>query len=50
MIQIKHELTQGDKEMRLVMCQWFCDKIDEDPDYLDDVWFSDELTFYCLDI
>jgi len=31
--------------MRVVMCPWFCDKIDEDPNYLDDVWFSDEAHF-----
>lgn len=44
-IQIKHKLTQRDKDMRVAMCRWFCDKIDEDPDFLDDVWFSDEAHF-----
>ena len=27
------------------MCQWFCDKIDAVPDFLDNVWFSDEAHF-----
>ena len=26
-------------------CQWFCDKIDAVPDFLDNVWFSDEAHF-----
>ena len=44
-IQIKQKLTQADKDKRVVMCQWFCEKIDMDPDFLDDVWFSDEAHF-----
>ena len=44
-IQIKHKLTQRDNYIRVVMCRWFCDKIDKDPDFLDDVWFSDETHF-----
>jgi len=27
------------------MCQWFCDKIDAVPDFLDNAWFSDEARF-----
>ena len=30
---------------RVSMCQWFCDKIDDVPDFLDNVWFSDEAHF-----
>jgi len=30
---------------RVIMCQWFCDKIDAVPDFLDNVWFSDEAHF-----
>ena len=30
---------------RVTMCEWFCGKIEEDPDYLDNVWFSDEAHF-----
>ena len=44
-IQIKHKLTQADMEKRVVMCRWFCDKFDENPDFLDDLWFSDEAHF-----
>ena len=44
-IQIKHKLTPADMEKRVVMCQWFENKIEEDPDFLDEVWFSDEAHF-----
>ena len=30
---------------RVITCQWFCDKIDAVPDFLDNVWFSDEAHF-----
>jgi len=30
---------------RVIMCQWYCDKIDTVPDFLDNVWFSDEAHF-----
>ena len=41
-IQIKQKLTPDDMRKRVIMCQWFCDKIDAVPDFLDNVWFSDE--------
>ena len=44
-IQIKQKLTQGNRVKRVVMCRWFCEKIDVDPDFLDDLWFSDEAHF-----
>ena len=44
-IQIKKKLTQADKDKWVIMYRWFCDKIDMDPDFLDDVWFSDEAHF-----
>uniref|UniRef100_UPI00358E2E41 uncharacterized protein n=1 Tax=Myxine glutinosa TaxID=7769 RepID=UPI00358E2E41 len=44
-IQIKHKLTPADMAKRVVMCRWFENKIEEDPDFLDDVWFSDEAHF-----
>ena len=44
-IQIKQKLTPDDMKKRVTMCQWFCDKIDHVPDFLDDVWFSDEAHF-----
>ena len=44
-IQIKQKLTPDDMTKRVIMCQWFCDKIDVVPDFLDNVWFSNELHF-----
>ena len=44
-IQIKQQLTPDDMRKRVIMCQWFCDKIDAVPDFLDNVWFSDEAHF-----
>jgi len=44
-IQIKQKLAPDDMRKRVIMCQWFCDKIDAAPDFLDNVWFSDEAYF-----
>jgi len=44
-IQIKQKLTPDDMRKRVVMWQWFCDKIDAVPDFLDNVWFSDMAHF-----
>ena len=44
-MQIKHKLAEGDKEKRVNLCHWFCGRIDDNPDFLDDVWFSDEAHF-----
>ena len=44
-IQIKHKLTADDMRKRVTMCQWFSDKIDDEPDFLDNMWFSDEAHF-----
>ena len=30
---------------RVIMCQWFCDKTDAVPNFLDNVWCSDEAHF-----
>ena len=32
-------------EKRVAICRWFCDKMNENPDFLDDVWFLDEAHF-----
>ena len=45
-IQMKHKLTQADMEKQLVMCWWFKNQIEEDPDILYDVWFSDKIHFW----
>ena len=44
-IQIKQTLTQNDMAKRVEMCQWFESKIEENPDFLQNVWFSDEAHF-----
>lgn len=44
-IQIKQTLTDQDKAKRVEMCEWFSDAIEENPNFLDDVWFSDEAHF-----
>jgi hypothetical protein len=44
-IQLKHQLTPADMEKRIAMCQWFSQKIDDDEEFLNDVWFSDEAHF-----
>ena len=44
-IHIKHELTETDKEKRVAMCQWFSKTIDNNEEFLNDVWFSDEAHF-----
>ena len=44
-IQIKQKLTPDDMRKRVIMWQWFCDKIDSVPDFLDNVWFSEEAHF-----
>ena len=36
-IQIKQKLTPDNMRKRVIMCQWFCDKIDAVPDFLDNV-------------
>ena len=44
-IQIKQNIKLEDIRRRMSMCQWFCDKIDTVPGFLDNVWFSDEAHF-----
>ena len=44
-IQVKQKLTAADKEKRVKMCNWFSDKIEDEPDFLDNVWFTDEAHF-----
>lgn len=46
-IQIKQTLTDQDKAKRVEMCEWFSDAIEENPDFLGDVWFADEAHFSC---
>ena len=47
-IQIKHKLAEGNKEKHVYLCHLFCDRIDDNPDFLDDVWFQMKLIFFSL--
>ena len=40
-----HKVTRGDKIKRVAMCQWFQDKIELSPNFLNDIWFSYEAHF-----
>lgn len=44
-IQVKQKLAQADIEKRVTMFQWSCDTTEDNPDFLDHVWFSDEAHF-----
>ena len=44
-IQIKQTLIQNDVTKRVEMCHWFGSKIEENRDFLQNVWFSDEAHF-----
>ena len=44
--QVKHKLTTQDQRARVAMCNWFNDKMEEDEDWIDNVWFSDEAHFH----
>ena len=44
-IQVKRQLTDADKEKRETMCEWFCNVLENDENFLENVWFSDEVHF-----
>lgn len=44
-IQVKQQLTDADKEKRVTMCEWFCNVLENDGNFLEKVWFSDEAHF-----
>ena len=43
--QVKQKLAEADMAKRVTMCKWCCDTIEDNPDFLDHVWFSDEAYF-----
>ena len=45
-VQVKHKLTDFDKRRRVEMCQWFNAKMEDNPEWIRDVWFSDEAHFH----
>jgi len=44
-IQIKHKLTNADKKKRVTMCEWFCNVLENNENFLENVWFSGEAHF-----
>lgn len=44
-IQIKQTLTESDKLLRVQMCEWLIGKMEDDNEWIDNVWFSDEAHF-----
>ncbi len=45
-IQVKQKLRVADKQDRRVMCQWFIERLEENDDFLNELWFSDEAHFH----
>ena len=46
--QIQIEQKLADVEKRVTACEWFCNTIKANPDFLDDLWFSDKAHFLLL--
>ena len=44
-IQIHQSLSPGDVVRRVDMCRWFKERLEENPAFLRNVWFSDEAHF-----
>ena len=44
-IHIGHQLVPADMAKRREMCSWFEEKFEEDENFLENVWFSDEAHF-----
>ena len=45
-ISTHHVLKEQDKEKCIAMCEWFNDKLEETPSWLNHIWFSDEAHFH----
>ena len=45
-IQIQHQLTANEEKTRVDITNWFNDKMKENQDCIDKVWFSDETHFH----
>ena len=45
-LQVKQRLNDQDKGQRVLMCQWCRERLRCEPDFLDNVWFTDEAHFY----
>ena len=47
-IQVKQQLTDADKKKRLTMCEWICNVLENDENFLENVWFSYEAHFFAF--
>ena len=45
-IQVRQALNAVDRQSRLVMCEWFNKRLEHDPQWINQVWFSDEAHFH----
>lgn len=45
-IFVRHKLTDQDKIRRHQMCNWLSEKLERTPDWIQNVWFSDEAHFH----
>ena len=45
-ITTAHKLTDGDKAARVAMCEMLQQKMEANPNWIRDVWFSDEAHFH----
>ena len=45
-ISVHQGISQTNADQRKAMCTWFLEKLDENGDFLRNVWFSDEAHFY----
>ena len=45
-ITTAHKLTDGDKAARVAMCEMLQQKMEENPNWICDEWFSDEAHFH----
>ena len=42
---MKQKLSDADKEKQVTMCEWFCNVLEKDENFLENVWFLDEHHF-----
>ena len=42
---IKHKLNENDIAQRLEMCEWFRAQFEQNPDWVKQIWFTDESHF-----
>ena len=45
-ISTRHKLTDNDREKRKAMCDWLSQKMERNPGWIKNVWFSDEAHFH----